>query len=75
MTSITNPWKLAGINKRAAPQTTPKQKLGTLTKNLKETIKHILQALSPQDNQEDDTELQENFRALAREDVDPDEDT
>jgi len=39
MTSTTNPWRgihriLAGRDKRAAPQTTLKQKDGTLTTNL-----------------------------------------
>jgi len=63
MTSITNPWSgiyriLAGRDKRAAPQTTLKQKDDTLTTNLQETIQHMLQVLTPEDNQEDDTELQ-----------------
>jgi hypothetical protein len=79
MTSITNPWNgiyriLAGRDKRAAPQTTLKQKDGTLTTNLQETIQHILQGLTPEDNQEDDTKTHKNTRALAQEDIDTDDD-
>ena len=78
-TSITNPWSgiyktLAGRDRRAAPQTTLKQKDGTLTTNLQETIQHILQILTPEDNQADDTEMQKHTRALAQEDIDTDDD-
>jgi len=57
MTSITNPWSgicrtLAVRDKRAAPQTTLKQKDGTLTTNLQEPIQNMLQVLPPEDNQE-----------------------
>jgi len=63
MTPINNPWSgicriLAGRNKRAVPQATLKQKDGKLTTNLQETIQHMLQVLTPEDNQENDTELQ-----------------
>jgi len=34
----------------------------------------MLQVLTPEDNQEDDTELQENIRVLAQEDIDTDDD-
>jgi len=79
MTSITNPWSgiyriLAGRDKRAAPQTTLKQKDGTLTTNLQETIQCMLQILTLEDNQADEMELQENIRALAEEDIDTDDD-
>jgi hypothetical protein len=79
MTSITNPWNgiyriLAGRDQRAAPQTTLKQTDGTLTTYLQETIQHTLQSLPPEDNQEDDTEMQKNTRALAQEDIDTDDD-
>jgi hypothetical protein len=62
MTSITNPWSgiykiLAGRNKRAAPQSTLKQKDGTLKTNLQDTIQHKLQSLTPEDDQEDDMEM------------------
>jgi hypothetical protein len=75
MTSITNPWSgiyriPAGRDKRAAPQITIKQKDGTLATNLQETIQHMLQVLTTEDNQEDDTELQKNIRALAQENID-----
>jgi len=75
MTSITNPLNgiyriLAGRDKRAAPQTTLEQKDGTLETNLQETIQHMLQVLTPEDNQEDATELQKNIRALAQKDID-----
>jgi hypothetical protein len=75
MTSITNPWNgiyriLSGRDKRAALQTKLNKKDGTLTTNLQETIQHILQSLTPEDNQEDDTEMQKNTRALAQEDID-----
>jgi len=77
MTSITNPWRgiyriLAGRDKRAALQTTLKRKVGTLTKILQDTVQHMLQVLTPEDNQEDDTELQKNICALAQEDIDTD---
>jgi hypothetical protein len=79
MTSITNPWNgiyriLPGRDKRAAPQTTLKQKDGKLTTNLQETTQHTLQSLTPEDNQEDDMEIQENTRALEQEDIDMDDD-
>ena len=79
MTSITNSWSgiyriLAGRDKRAARQTTLKQKDYTLTTNLQETIQHILRIHIPEANQEDDTELQKNIRALAQEDIDTDDD-
>jgi hypothetical protein len=79
MTSIPNPWSgiyriLAGRDKRTAPQTTPKQKDGTLTTNHQETIQHILQSLTPENNQEDDTEMHKNTRALAQEDIDTEDD-
>jgi len=79
MTSITNPWRgiytiLAGRDKLAAPQTTLKQKDGKLTTNLQEIIQHMLQILTREDNQEDDTQFQKNIRALAQEDVDTDDD-
>jgi len=79
MTSITNQWSgiyriMTGRDKRAAPQTTLKQKDGTLTTNLHETIRHMLQILTPENNQEDGTELQKNIRALAQEDIDTDDD-
>jgi hypothetical protein len=48
---------MAGRNKRAAPQTTLKQNNGKLATNLQETIQQMLQILTPEDNQEDDTEL------------------
>jgi len=78
MTSITNPWSgiykiLAGRDKRVAPQTTLKQKDGTLTTNLQETIQHMLQILTTEDNQADDTEMQKNTQALAQEDNDMDD--
>jgi len=62
MTSITNIcgeiYKiLAGSNKRTSPQTTPKQKDGTLTTNLQETIQHNLQILTPEDKQAEDSEV------------------
>ena len=34
----------------------------------------MLQVLTPEDNQEDDTELQKNIRALAQENTDTDDD-
>jgi len=62
-TSTTNPWSgiyriMTGRDKRAAPQTTLKQKGEILTTNLQGTIHHMLQIFTPEDNQEDDTELQ-----------------
>jgi len=54
-------------DKRAAPQITLKQKHGILTTNLQETIHHMLQIFTPEDNQEDDTELQKKNRALSQE--------
>jgi ribonuclease HI len=79
MTSITNPWSgiyriLAGRDKRSAPQTTLKQEDGTLTTNFQETIQHILQSLTPEDNEEDDTEMQKNTRALVQENIDTEDD-
>ena len=58
---------IAGTDKRAVPQTTLKQKDGTLTSNLQGTIQHMLQILTPEENQEDDTELQKKTRALSQE--------
>ena len=49
---------MTGRDKRAAPQTTLKQKGEILTTNLQGTIHHMLQIFTPEDNQEDDTELQ-----------------
>jgi len=66
---------VTGRDKRAAPQTTLKPKDGTQTTNLQQTIQHVQQALTPEDNQQDDTELQKNFRALAQEDIDTDDKT
>jgi hypothetical protein len=79
MTSITRPWNglyriLAGRDKRASPQTTINQRHGTLTTNLQETIQHILQSLTPEDNLEDNTEMKKNTRTLAQEDIDTDDD-
>ena len=79
MTSITDRWSgiyriLAGRDKRTAPQTTLKQKDGTITTNLQETIHHRLQILTPEDNQENDTEMQKNTRELTQEDMDTDHD-
>jgi len=79
MNSITNLWSgkyriLADRDKRVTPQTTLKQKDGTITTNLHETIQHMLQVLTPEHNQEDDTELQKNIRALAQEDTDTNDD-
>jgi len=51
-----------------------KQKDGTLSTNLQETIQHMPQVLIPEDNQEEDTELQKNIRALAQEVIDTDDD-
>ena len=78
MTSITISWSgiykiLTGIDKRTAPQITLKQKDSTLTTNLQETIQHMLQILTPEDNQADDTEMQKNTRALAQKDIDTDD--
>jgi len=79
MTSIINPWSviyktLACRDRRAAPQTTLKQKDGTLTTNIQETIQHMLQILTPEDNQADDTEMQKHTRALAQQEIDTDDD-
>ena len=71
LTSTTNPWSgiysiMTSRDKRAAPQTTLKQKDGILTTNLQGTIHHILRIFTPEDNQED-TELQKKTRALSQE--------
>ena len=57
---------MAGRDKRAAPQTTLKQKDGTLTTNLQGTIQHMLQILTPEDNQEDDTIAEKDPGTITR---------
>jgi len=79
MTSITNPWSViykaqADRNKRAATQTTVKQRDGTLTTNLQETIQHMLQILTPENNKAVDPEMLKNTRVLAQEDIDTNDD-
>jgi hypothetical protein len=64
---------MAGRDKRTSPQTTLKQKDGILTTNLQETIHQMLQIFTPEDNQEDDTELQKKTRALSQEEIDTDD--
>ena len=56
-----------------ASQNTLRPKDCTITINLQETIQHMQQVLTPEDNQEDDTELEKNVRAPAQEDIDTDD--
>ena len=79
LNTITNQWSgiyriLAGRDKRTAPQSTLKQKDGTLTTNLEETIQHMLQILTPENNQQNDTEMQKNTREVTQEGMDTDND-
>jgi urease accessory protein UreF len=61
VTSATNPWNaiykmVAEKTKRATHITTLRIQDGSLTTNLQDTLLHMIQKFSPDDNQEDDIE-------------------
>jgi hypothetical protein len=75
MTSATNPWNeiyriAAGRRKQAALTSTLRQKDGTLTTDLHGTLLYMLQNLTPEGNQADDTGLHKQTRAITQEVID-----
>jgi hypothetical protein len=79
MTPTTNTWNeiyriAAGRRKQAALTTTLRQKDGTLTTNLHETLLYTLQNRTPEDNQADDKESYKQIRAITQKAIDTDDD-
>jgi len=72
MASATNPWAeiyrlAAGKRKQAAQITTLRRPDGTLTKNLHETLTHMIRYFTPEDIQNDDNEYHKKLREQTQE--------
>jgi hypothetical protein len=70
LTSAPNPWN--AVYKMAVGKTTNTTQITTLriqdsslTKNIQDTILHIIQKFAPEDNQEEDTETHSQMRKMA----------
>jgi len=79
LTTSSNPWneeyKLAAGKRRDNTQiTTLRKPDGSLTEDLSETLQLLLEHFTPDDKEEDDTELHKLARALALEPADTDDD-
>ena len=75
MTLSTNPWNemyriAAGKRKHAAQITTLRKPDGTLTADLHETLKYILEHFTPEDNQNDDSDNHKQARTQSQEPTD-----
>jgi hypothetical protein len=73
--SAINPWNeiykmAAGKTKLIAHTTTLRQQDGSLTMNLHDTLLQMIQKFAPDDNQEDDTGIHRQIRALAQTPID-----
>ena len=74
MTTYINPWNeayrlAAGKRKRTTQITTLRKPDGTLTADLGETLKLMLEHFAPEDNQHDDSALHKQARALSMEPI------
>lgn len=74
MTTHINPWNeayrlAAGKRKSATLITTLRKPDGTLTEDLHETLKHMLEHFAPEDNQHDDSDLHKQARTLSMEPI------
>jgi hypothetical protein len=70
LTSVTNPWnavyKMAvGKTNNTTQITTMKLQDGSLTKNIQDTLLHMIQKFAPEDNQEEDTQTHSQIRMMA----------
>ena len=79
VTSAINPWTeiykmAAGKTKRAAHTTTLRGQDGSLTTNLLGTLLQMIQKHAPDDNQEDNTEIHRQIRALTQTPIDTEDD-
>jgi hypothetical protein len=75
MTSSTNPWNevyklAAGKRKNSTQLTTLRKPDGSLTADIRETLKHMLEHFAPEDTENDDTDLHKQARTQAQEPVD-----
>jgi hypothetical protein len=74
MTTYTNPWNeayrlAAGKRKSTTQMTTLRKPDGTLTEDLQETLKLMLEHFAPEDNQHDDSDLHKLARTLSMEPI------
>jgi hypothetical protein len=74
MTTYTNPWNegyrlAAGKRKSSTQMTTLTKPDGTLTEDLQETLKLMLEHFAPEDNQHDDSDLHKLARTLSMEPI------
>jgi len=74
MTIHTNPWNeayrlAAGKRKSTTQITTLRKTDGTLTADLQETLKHMLEHFAPEDDQHDDSDLHKQARTLSMEQI------
>ena len=74
MTSSTNPWNeiyriAAGKRKHASQITTLRKPDGTLTANLHETLKYMLEHFTPEDSQNDDSDNHRQARTQSQEPI------
>lgn len=79
MTSSTNPWNVvyklaAGKRKNNTQLTTLRKPDGSLTKDTRETLQHMLENFVPEDKDNDDTEYHTQARLQSLEPVDTDDD-
>ena len=79
MTTHINPWneayKLAASKRKSTTLiTTLRKPDGTLTEDLQETLKHMLDHFAPEDNQQDDTDYHKQARTLSMEPIDTEDD-
>ena len=75
MTAASNPWNgiykiAAGRRKQTAPITTLRQQEGKLTANLEETLRYMIQQLSPEDNSDNDNATHKQLQAATQEPID-----
>jgi hypothetical protein len=75
MTAASNPWNgiykiVAGRRKQRAPITTLRQQDGKLTANLDETLRYMIQELTPGDNPDNDNATHTQLRAATQEPID-----
>jgi hypothetical protein len=71
MTSSTNPWNevyklAAGKRKNSTQLTTLRKPDGSLTADIRETLKHVLGHFAPEDTETDDTDFHKQARTRSR---------